>query len=417
MPQIYLGTNAVDGVYLGTQNVCDAFVGPVKAFDNCAYTPTTVFLNESQISVSGTNTTEGTSYLISTDPSYSQSGQPGGPVTFQTSVTSIGSYTILSTTLPTTTTGTFPSSGSTTVYAQGSIVIGGGSAPPNTRNNYTLSVGSLPNAGYGISDAFSEGPEGSADSTPLVVTFTEDPNYENYNLSLSGPGILTKSGNQWTSSSFTPGVNYPAASLSPATNNYGITGTPTLITFSRTFNFRDGANNSNTTVSWNISGSNIISDTNGTSGTLITGGDTSTTITFTGSVTGSISVSPASYYTLGTVVYGSEGSSATETTSGPTNPPSPILEVVTAPTTPVVYSSSWFDDAGPFSTELAACTAANQASSPNSTVYYQGSISNGLLYVNSNLTGQLSGGYYFDWNAFEVGYYTFNSGWSSIGGC
>jgi len=419
MPQFYLGTNTVDGVYLGAQNVCDAFVGVSQALDNCAYTPSTLVLSTSQISVSGTNTSEGTSYYFTITPGYSQSGQPGTTGSFTTVVNANSPYTISSTTLPTTTTGTFPTSGSTTIYAQGSIVIAGGPVIPTTRNNYNLDDSGAPqNTGTSISPDYSTGPAESLDSTSITIELDEDPNYENYNPSLSGPGTLSRNTAytppKWIAT-FQPGINYPTAVLTPVTTNYYITGSASLITFSRTFSFIDTASNSDTNVTWNISGSNIISNTNGTQGTLATGGTTNSTVTFTGSVTGSISVSASGGNTLGTVTYGAEGSSATETTS---SPPTTVLEVVTAPTTPIIYSSSWINQGGsPFSTQLAACTDANSATSGNATVYYTGSIESGLLYTGSNLSGQLSGGWYYDWSAGEVGYYTYGSGWSGYGGC
>tara|TARA_A200000159_G_scaffold157125_1_gene172841 strand:- start:2073 stop:3248 length:1176 start_codon:yes stop_codon:yes gene_type:complete len=299
MPNFYLGTDTVDSIYLGDQNVCDSYVGPTQAFDNCTYTPVVVTLNVSdQIS--------GSQYSITGDSTgASRSGQAGvDTYSFTTGVSAYSGYTY-SGNAPVTTSGTFPSSNTTvTSTLTGSVTQ---DAVPSSTINYAATTG-LSGASASVSPSSRSGTPGTTDNQNITVSFSGSSDFTYTNLSVGGVSFSYGS-----SATFSPGTTFPADGTS-TTSSWSVTGLATANTYNYTYTISAGTV-SNASTSYSVSGGTLVSGNR--TGSL--GDNQSASVTLQGVAGTSISASISASANSGYILYSSptsDSSSTTITSSG-----------------------------------------------------------------------------------------------------
>jgi len=283
MPDFYLGTDTVDSIYLGDQNVCDSYIGTTQAFDNCTYTPVVVTLNVNTGQITGSGYTVGGANTGS-----SQSGQAGvGTYSFTTTIQADSGWQWDSgpTISPNPNTGTFPSSNTTvTTYISGTVSL---IASTTTENTFAIGTVNGPSSGTSISDTSRTGPENQPDpGGNITISLQEDTDY-NYTSVSSDAGSMSQNGTTW-SVSFSP-PNFPSASNSPDPNTYDINASATKKTGDGVMTFV--TTGSNYGVTWTSSGG-----THSASGT--SAGSTSYDEDFGTVISGSITATPSSGYAL-----------------------------------------------------------------------------------------------------------------------
>ncbi len=254
---LYLGSTLIDSgssrkLYLGSQEICKAYLGSTLFFDNCGYVPVTVTMLYSG-SPGGTGGSAG--YTIGGPSSGStQSGQAGvGTYSFTNTIRvntsggysgtvwvgNSGNSTSTSTPVSNTLSGTIPSV-NTTVYQ----TFGGSTSAPvtNQTDTYNISKDSSLTQGT-VNVAINGGSGGTTDSINgapgtsynIVYTYTgasSGYNYSGVQISIGGASAVNmtnSSGNIWTYSD--------SSTITSKTVNATISGTETQQTTSRTITF------------------------------------------------------------------------------------------------------------------------------------------------------------------------------------
>ena len=378
MPNFYLGTDTVDSIYLGDQNVCDSYVGPTQAFDNCTYTPVVVTLNVSdQIS--------GSQYSITGDSTgASRSGQAGvDTYSFTTGVSAYSGHTY-SGNAPVTTSGTFPSSNTTvTSTLTGSVTQ---DTVPSSTINYVATTG-LSGASASVSPSSRLGTPGNTDNQNIIVSFGGSSDFTYTNLSVGGVSFSYGS-----DATFSPGATFPADGTS-TTSSWSVTGTATANTYTYT-------------LYWEALGSNYtVTTPDGTTASAPTSGSVS--VSGTAGTTSSISISASAVPGYALYSSSSAGASVTHSSSnnGGDNQSSPAS---LNPQAYLIYND--ISATGPYTqySDAANCLNYNTACAGGLSVWYQGG-SSGVLgsgpYFTSfsgappSPSGALPNGYYIDEDA------------------
>lgn len=383
MPDFYLGTNTVDSIYLGDQNVCDSYVGTTQAFDNCTYTPVVVTLNVSdQIS--------GSQYSITGDSTgASRSGQAGvDTYSFTTGVSAYSGYTY-SGNAPVTTSGTFPSSNTTvTSTLTGSVTP---ISVPSSTINYVATTG-LSGASASASPSSRTGTPGTTDSQNITVSFSGSSDFTYTNLSVGGVSFSYGS-----SATFSPGATFPADGTS-TTSSWSVTGTATPVEYTYTYTISAGTV-SNASTSYSVSGGTLVSGNR--TGSL--GDNQSASVTLQGTAGTSISASISASANSGYILYSSPTSDSSSTTLTSNGSDSISIDAEAN----LIYNDIYAT--GPYTqySDAANCLNNNVNCQSGLSVYYQGG-SSGVLgsppyYTSwsaaSGPSGPLPSGYYIDEDA------------------
>lgn len=387
MPDFYLGTDTVDSIYLGDQNVCNSYIGATQAFDNCAYTPVVVTLNVNTGQITGSGYTVGGANTGS-----SQSGQAGvDTYSFTTTIQADSGWSFTSgpTISPNPNTGTFPSSNTTvTTSISGTVEQ---DAVPSSTINYAATTG-LSGASASVSPLSRTGTPGTTDSQNITVDFAGSSDYTYTNLSVGGVSFSYGS-----DATFSPGATFPADGTS-TTSSWSVTGTATPVQYTYTYTISVGTV-SNASTSYSVSGGTLV--TGSRTGSLNTTND-STTVTLQGATGTSISASISASANSGYVLYSSPTSDNSSTTLTSNGSDSISINA---------QANLIFNDAeaeGPFYTNSAAVSCRDSGIScvGSVTVYYQGGSqgvigSGGSTYYKSwsAATGpgaELDSGYYID---------------------
>ena len=370
---IYLGSTLISSnptgtgaLYLGSLNICDAYLENTQVFDNCNQPNTSVVLTVVN-AVSGGGET-----LVGDLTGATKSGQPGTSFTaFNTSVSLATYYSWASgPTFSGEVGGTFPATGS----ISRTTTVGGSTSynPPASTGTYTLvETGSVSGVSFGYTDANPQmGTIGSSNYGWTITATLASGYVVGTSITVNGSIVLYQGVTGPTSSSITLSgpisqttANIPASysgSASPPSYSYG-------------FSMINNVSNSTASQSVsNLSGASVT----GTSGNTITiGGPAGSTWDMNAEAT------PNTNYVWSG---GSQPASANQTVSGtmPANNYSGTTITLTGTT---AYSnpatSISLGQVGYCSNE--ACIDPGSST----TWWYQGSLQGATLWANSSLTG------------------------------
>ena len=399
---IYLGSTLISSnptgtgaLYLGSLNICDAYLENTQVFDNCNQPNTSVVLTVVNAVTGGGET------LVGDLTGATKSGQPGTSFTaFNTSVSLATYYSWASgPTFSGEVGGTFPATGS----ISRTTTVGGTTtySPPPSTGTYTLSV--TDNVGTGISYQINganpqTGTIGSSSySWTITITLAQD-YIVGTAISVNG-GTSIPSGTYGQGQSFTSQAITGTISQTTDTINATISGSIAPAEFQYSYTLTNQVANSTATKT-------VTNLTNGAtysaSSNLITGTPGSTW-DMNGEAT------PNTNYVWSG---GTQPASANQTVSA-TMPQNSNGSTTITLTGTTVYSNpatsiSLNNNAGSCSND--ACIAASGSST---TWWYSGSLQGATLWSNSNLTGSNpAGGWYKTGTSSTLEY---NGGVSSSG--
>ena len=370
---IYLGDQIISSnptgtgaLYLGEQNICNAYLGTAQIFDNCAVANTNVRLN-----ITGSYQGNATGQITESPPDgYTVSGQPGTSGTFTLSTPTypgtgyfcVGGCPDVN---PKSVSYTFPSSGTTVVTSSRS----GGLSSNVAQYTDNLSVSSgVSNVSPTVSPTTRTGPAG--DTYSVTVTFTKVAG-----ITYSGMNVDS---NAMTDNGSTFSWTITNAIASPgSTYAYVVGGTSVATQYSYTFNFTTSSL-VNATAAYSISGGSGGSGSAPASSITVTGAlNTSVSATLTATSnsgyndpSGGFTYSPSQNINK---VLGVDSGASTIDVSGTSTQNVNTLTVST-------YSGSCAND---------ACIYG----SGSSTVYYTGSLPTSV-FSNSGLSSPYSNGMY-----------------------
>ena len=370
---IYLGDQIISSnptgtgaLYLGEQNICNAYLGTAQIFDNCAVANTNVRLN-----ITGSYQGNATGQITESPPDgYTVSGQPGTSGTFTLSTPTypgtgyfcVGGCPDVN---PKSVSYTFPSSGTTVVTSSRS----GGLSSNVAQYTDNLSVSSgVGNVSPTVSPTTRTGPAGT--QYPVTVTFTKVAG-----ITYSGMNVDS---NAMTDNGSTFSWTITNAIASPgSTYAYVVGGTSVATQYSYTFNFTTSSL-VNATAAYSISGGSGGSGSAPASSITVTGAlNTSVSATLTATSnsgyndpSGGFTYSPSQNINK---VLGVDSGASTIDVSGTSTQNVNTLTVST-------YSGSCAND---------ACIYG----SGSSTVYYTGSLPTSV-FSNSSLSSPYSNGMY-----------------------
>ena len=370
---IYLGNQIISSnptgtgaLYLGEQNICTAYLGAVKIFDNCAVANTNVRLN-----ITGSYQGNATGQITENPPDgYTVSGQPGtsGTLTLSTPTYPGAGYFCVGgcpDVNPKSVPYTFPSSGTTVVTSSRS----GGLSSNVAQYTDNLSVSSgVGNVSPTVSPTTRTGPAGDTYSVTVAFTKVAGITYSGMNVDSNA---MTDNGStfSWTTTNTiaSPGATYA----------YVVGGTSAATQYSYTFNFTTSSL-VNATAAYSISGGSGGSGSAPASSITVTGAlNTSVAATLTATSnsgyndpSGGFTYSPSQSITK---TLGVDSGASTIDVSGTATQNVNTLTVST-------YSGGCAND---------ACING----SGSSTVYYTGSLPTSV-FSNSGLSSPYSNGIY-----------------------
>ena len=394
---IYLGSTLISSnptgtgaLYLGSLNICDAYLENTQVFDNCNQPNTSVVLTV----VNAIQPTTGTNLVGDLDGA-TKSGQPGTSFTaFNTSVflDQYYSFNPGSPTFSGEVGGTFPATGSITR----TTTVGGSTSysPPPSTGTYTLvETGSVSGVTFGVapSTAPQNGTIGSSNYSWTITATLASGYVVGTSITVNGSIVLYQGVTGPTSSSITLSgpisqttANIPASysgSASPPSYSYG-------------FSMINNVSNSTASQSVsNLSGASVT----GTSGNTITiGGPAGSTWDMNAAAT------PSSGYEWSG---GTQPASANQTVSGtmPANNYSGTTITLTGTT---ALTTAEVLMLGPYNYKTDACSASGNPS----TYYFIGSegapASGEEIFSSSDLTGEISNGWWYNDDQGDVLYYS-----------
>ena len=371
---IYLGDQIISSnptgtgaLYLGEQNICNAYLGTAQIFDNCAVANTNVRLN-----ITGSYQGNATGQITESPPDgYTVSGQPGTSGTFTLSTPTypgtgyfcVGGCPDVN---PKSVSYTFPASGTTVVTSSRSGGLSSNVAQYTDNLEVTSAVG---NVSPTVSPTTITGPAGTQYS--VTVTFTKVAGITYSGMSVDNTYAMTDNGTT-ISATFLNTIASPG-SLYP----YQVFGNSVATQYSYTFNFTTSSL-VNATAAYSISGGSGGSGSAPASSITVTGAlntPVSATLTATSNSgyndpSGGFTYSPSQSITK---TLGVDSGASTIDVSGTSTQNVNTLTVST-------YSGSCAND---------ACIYG----SGSSTVYYTGSLPTSV-FSNSSLSSPYSNGMY-----------------------
>ena len=370
---LYLGDQIISSnptgtgaLYLGEQNICNAYLGTAQIFDNCAVANTNVRLN-----ITGSYSGNATGQITESPPDgYTVSGQPGtsGTLTLSTPTYPGTGYFCVGgcpDVNPKSVSYTFPASGTTVVTSSRS----GGLSSNVAQYTDNLEVSSgVGNVSPTVSPTTITGPAGDTYSVTVTFTKVAGITYSGMNVDSNA---MTDNGStfSWTTTNTiaSPGVTY----------RYVVGGTSAATQYSYTFNFTTSSL-VNATAAYSISGGSGGSGSAPASSITVTGAlNTSVSATLTATSnsgyndpSGGFTYSPSQSITK---TLGVDSGASTIDVSGTSTQNVNTLTVST-------YSGGCAND---------ACIYG----SGSSTVYYTGSLPTSV-FSNSSLSSPYSNGIY-----------------------